>query len=32
MITAGSRELVVLDGDGAERGLVTLDLLAELAR
>ena len=32
MITAGSRELVVLDGDSTERGLVTLDLLAELAR
>jgi hypothetical protein len=32
MITAGSRELVVLDGDDAARGVVTLDTLAELSR
>jgi osmoprotectant transport system ATP-binding protein len=31
MITAGSRSLVVLDGDRSERGVVTLDMLAELA-
>ena len=32
MITTGSRELVVLDGDDAARGVVTLDLLAELGQ
>jgi osmoprotectant transport system ATP-binding protein len=31
MITAGSRSLVVLDGERSERGVVTLDMLAELA-
>jgi osmoprotectant transport system ATP-binding protein len=31
MITSGSRSLVVLDGDRVERGVVTLDMLAELA-
>ncbi len=31
MITSGSRSLVVLDGDRGERGVVTLDMLAELA-
>jgi len=31
MITAGSRSLVVLDGDGRARGVVTLDVLAGLA-
>jgi len=30
MITAGSRELVVLDGHDAARGVVSLDMLAEL--
>jgi hypothetical protein len=32
MITAGSRELVVLDGHDAARGVVTLDLLSELGQ
>jgi osmoprotectant transport system ATP-binding protein len=32
MITTGSRELVVLDGDDAARGVVTLDMLAELGQ
>jgi osmoprotectant transport system ATP-binding protein len=32
MITTGSRELVVLDGDDAARGFVTLDMLAELGQ
>jgi osmoprotectant transport system ATP-binding protein len=31
MITSGSRSLVVVDGDGAPRGAVTLDALASLA-
>jgi CBS domain-containing protein len=31
MITAGSRSLVVLDGEGRARGVVTLDVLAGLA-
>jgi osmoprotectant transport system ATP-binding protein len=31
MITAGSRSLVVLDGDGRARGVVTLEVLAGLA-
>jgi len=31
MITAGSRELIVLDGADAARGVVTLDMLSELA-
>jgi osmoprotectant transport system ATP-binding protein len=31
MITAGSRSLVVLDGEGRARGMVTLDVLAGLA-
>jgi osmoprotectant transport system ATP-binding protein len=31
MITAGSRQLVVLDGGDAARGVVTLDMLSELA-
>jgi osmoprotectant transport system ATP-binding protein len=30
MITAGSRSLVVIDGDGSARGVVTLDALANL--
>ena len=30
MITTGSRSLVVVDGNGAPRGVVTLDVLAEL--
>jgi osmoprotectant transport system ATP-binding protein len=32
MITEHARSLVVVDGDGAPRGVVTLDVLAELAR
>ena len=32
MITTGSRELVVLDGNDAARGVVTLDMLAELGQ
>ena len=30
MITAGARSVVVVDGDGEPRGVVTLDVLAEL--
>jgi CBS domain-containing protein len=30
MITSGSKSLVVVDGDGEPRGLVTLDALAEI--
>jgi osmoprotectant transport system ATP-binding protein len=32
MITTGSRSLVVLDGDERPRGVITLDVLAELER
>jgi osmoprotectant transport system ATP-binding protein len=32
MITAGSRELVVVNGDASARGIVTLDMLAELGQ
>jgi osmoprotectant transport system ATP-binding protein len=32
MITTGSRSLVVLDGDEQPRGVITLDVLAELER